>query len=189
MKADLKQAFRTSLLALGLLAAAAAMAQPGPGSGYGPGMRGGYGGYGLGSGMMGGYGPGPGMMGGYGPGAGMMGGGPGASYGGTAPLAALSLSNEQQEKVLAIQEDNRRKNWDTMGKMRAEQFKLRSMYNADNVDPQAFAEQQKQVDDLRREMIVSRLETRKQIEGVLTPEQRQQFRQFGPRWLGEGDLE
>jgi Spy/CpxP family protein refolding chaperone len=38
-------------------------------------------------------------------------------------------------------------------------------------------------------MIVSRLETRKQIEGVLTPEQRQQFRQFGPRWLGESDVE
>jgi hypothetical protein len=54
---------------------------------------------------------------------------------------------------------------------------------------QWFAEQQKKVDDLRREMIVSRLETRKQIEGVLTPEQRQQFRQFGPRWLGESDVE
>jgi Spy/CpxP family protein refolding chaperone len=73
--------------------------------------------------------------------------------------------------------------------MRAEQFKLRSMYNADSVEPQAFAEQQKKVDDLRREMLVSRLEARKQIEGVLTPEQRKQFRQFGPRWLGEGELE
>ena len=38
-------------------------------------------------------------------------------------------------------------------------------------------------------MLVSRLETRKQIEGVLNPEQRQQFRQYGPRWLGEGDVE
>lgn len=175
-----KHGFRTGLVALGLVAAAVAVAQPG-GQGYGPG---------YGPGMMGGYGSGmgPGMMGGYGPGQGMMGGGygPGASGGAT---AALNLTDEQQQKVLAIQEENRRKNWDKMGQMRAEQFKLRSMYNADSIDPQAFAEQQKKVDDLRREMLVSRLETRKQVEAVLTPQQRQQFRQYGPRWLGEPDVE
>ena len=180
-----RHAIRTGLVALGVAAAGAVFAQTGPGSGqgqgpgYGPGMMGGYG-----PGMMGGYGPGNrrGMMGGYGPGW-------GASGGASAPLAALNLSDEQQQKILEIQEENRRKNWDKMGQMRAEQFKLRSMYNADNVDPQAFGEQQKKVDDLRREMLVSRLETRKQIEGVLNPEQRSQFRQFGPRWLGEGDVE
>jgi Spy/CpxP family protein refolding chaperone len=143
------------------------------------------GGGGYGPGMMGGGGYGPGMMGGGGYGPGMMWGN-GASGGAT---AALNLSGEQQEKILSIQEENRRKNWDTMGQMRTEQFKLRRMYNDENIDPQAFAEQQKKVDDLRRQMLVSRLETRKQIEGVLTPEQRQQFRQFGPRWLGEPDLE
>ena len=36
------------------------------GYGMGPGMMGGYGGYGMGPGMMGGYGMGPGMMGDYG---------------------------------------------------------------------------------------------------------------------------
>jgi Spy/CpxP family protein refolding chaperone len=194
-----KQMVRSGLLALGLAAAAAVYAQGGPGyglgagygpgsgygpgPGYGPGMMGGYGGGpGMmgGGGMMGGYGPGPGMMGGYGPGWG------GPSGGAT---AALNLTDEQRDKVLAIQEENRRKNWDTMGKMRAEQFKLRSLYNADSVNPQAFAEQQKKVDDLRREMLVSRLETRKQVEAVLTPEQRKQFRQFGPRWLEDSELE
>jgi len=189
-----KHAFRTGLVALGLVAAAVAVAQPGGqgyGPGYGPGMMGGYG-SGMGPGMMGGYGSGmgPGMMGGYGPGQGMMGGGYGPGWGASGgATAALNLTDEQQQKVLAIQEDNRRKNWDKMGQMRAEQFKLRSMYNADSIDPQAFAEQQKKVDDLRREMLVSRLETRKQVEAVLTPEQRQQFRQYGPRWLGEPDVE
>lgn len=166
-----KHALRTGFMALGLLAAGAVIAQPGPG--YGPG------GPGYGQGMMGRGGYGPGMMGGYGPGWGASGG----------ATAALNLTDEQREKIFAIQERNRQKNWDKMGKMRAEQFKLRSMYNADNVDPQAFAEQQKKVDDLRREMMVSRLETRKQVEGVLTPEQRQQFRQTGPRWLAEPDFE
>ncbi|HEX6318624.1 MAG TPA: Spy/CpxP family protein refolding chaperone [Burkholderiales bacterium] len=165
-------------MALGLAAGAVAVAQPG-GPGYGPGMMGGYG-PGMGPGMMGGYGPGQGMMGGgYGPGWGASGG----------ATAALNLTDEQREKIFAIQEQNRQKNWDKMGQMRAEQFKLRSLYNADSIDPQAFAEQQKKVDDLRREMLVSRLETRKQVEAVLTPEQRQQFRQYGPRWLGEPDVE
>jgi Spy/CpxP family protein refolding chaperone len=179
-----KRTLRIGLVALGLAAGAAAVAQPG-GSGYGPG---------YGPGMMGGYGPGmgPGMMGGYGPGMGpgMMGGGYGPGWGASGgATAALNLNDEQREKISAIQEHNRQKNWDKMGQMRAEQFKLRSMYNADSIDPQAFAEQQKKVDDLRREMLVSRLETRKQVEAVLTPEQRQQFRQYGPRWLGEPDVE
>ena len=119
--------------------------------------------------MMGGHGPG--MMGGYGPGA----------------IAALNLSDKQQEKVFAIQEENRRKNWDTMGKMRAEQFKLRRMYYAQDADPTAVSEQQKKVDDLRRQMLVSRLEMRKQIEAVLTAEQRKQMRQSGPWWASEDD--
>jgi len=142
-------------------------------------------GYGYGPGMMGGYGPGygPGMMGGYG--RGMM--GDGASFGATAPLAALDLTDEQRDKIAALREENRRKNWDNMGKVRAEQFKLRQMYGADNVDPQAFAEQQKRVDDLRREMLVSRLETHKQVLTVLTPEQRKQLRSFGPWWAREDE--
>ena len=93
-------------LAIGAALAAMAVAIPhaggqGPGYGWGPG-----GGYGPG--MMGGYGPG--MMGGYG--QGMM-GGYGRGFGG-GPIAALNLTDEQQEKIFAIQEESRKKNWDTM---------------------------------------------------------------------------
>ena len=135
--------------------------------GYGPGMMGG--GYGGGPGMMGGYGMmgyGPGMMGGYG-------------------LASLNLSDEQQGKVFAIQEDHRKKNFDTMSKMRSESFQLRRMYGAENVDSKAVLEQQKKVDELRRQMLASRLEMRKQVEGVLTPDQRKQLRQAGPWWMSD----
>lgn len=148
----------------------------GPG-GYGPGMMGGYGGGmmggggGYGAGMMGGGGYGPGMMGGYGRGGG--------------PMAALNLTDEQQDKLFAIQEANRKKNWDTMSSMRSEMFKLRRMYNAESVDSKALLEQQKKVDDLRRQVLASRLDMRKQMESVLTPEQRKQVRQFGPWWAGE----
>ena len=157
------------------LAAALALGAPlagaqGPGYGYGPGTMGGYGPGGYGRGMMGG-GYGPGMMGGYGRGGGA--------------FAALNLTDEQQDKLFAIQEANHKKNWDTMSTMRTETFKLQRMYNADSVDSKALLEQQKKVDELRRQMIASRLDMRKQMESVLTPEQRKQLRQFGPWWMRE----
>jgi len=147
-------------------ALAAALASPlagaqGPGYGYGPGMMGGYG-----EGMMGGSTMGGGMMGGYG-----------------GPMAALKLTDEQQDKLFAIQESNRKKNWDTMSSVRSEMFKLRRMYNAESVDSKALLEQQKKVDDLRRQVLASRLDMRKQMESVFTPEQKKQLRQFGPWWM------
>jgi Spy/CpxP family protein refolding chaperone len=135
----------------------------GMGGGYGPGMMGG----GYGGGMMGGYGPGM-MMDGYG-----------------GPMAALKLTDEQQDKLFALQEANRKKNWDTMSTMRSEMFKLQRMYNAESVDSKALLEQQKKVDDVRRQMIASRLDMRKQMESVLTPEQKKQLHQFGPWWMRE----
>jgi Spy/CpxP family protein refolding chaperone len=134
-------------------------------------------GYGYGTGMMGGYGPGYGR--GFGPGG-------GRGFGSGGGLAALDLSSEQRDKIAVIQEENRRKNWDAMGQMRAEEFKLRQMFNADKVDSNAVAEQQKKVDELRRQMLKSRVDARNQIAAILTPEQRKQFRQFSP-WGLEGD--
>jgi len=125
------------------------------------------------------------MMGGYGPRGGGPGFGPGAGAGGA--LAQLNLSDEQREKVLKIQEENRRKNWDLMGQVRTEQFKLRQMAYGDKLDAAAITEQQKKVDDLRRQMLKSRIEARNQIAAVLTAEQKQQFRQFGPWWLEDSD--
>ncbi|MFL6572989.1 MAG: Spy/CpxP family protein refolding chaperone [Burkholderiales bacterium] len=157
-------------LALGIPLAGA----QGPGYGSGPGGMGGYGG-----GMTGGYGPG--MRGGYGPGAGY---GPGM-MGGGGPMAALKLTDEQQDKLFAIQEANRKKNWDTMSTMRSEMFKLQRMYNADSVDSKVLLEQQKKVDDLRRQVLASRLDMRKQMESVFTPEQKKQLHQSGPWWMRE----
>jgi len=180
------------MLALALSAGAfgTALAQ-GPGQGGGPGYGPGYGG---GSGMMGGPGWGPGMMGGgpgYGPGGGRGAGGGqawgGGGYGPGWGLATLNLTDEQQQKVAAIQEENRRKNWDGMGQVRAEQFKLRQMAFSEKVDANAIVEQQKKVDDLRRNMLKSRIEARNQVDTILTPEQRKQHRQFGPWWLQDGD--
>ena len=117
---------------------------------------------------------GPGMMGpGMGPGM-MMGGGP--------MMASLNLTSEQEDKVFALHEQMRAKNFGTMGKLHSEQFKLQKLMRADPVDSKAVVEQQKKVDEVRREMLASHLEARKQMEAILTPEQRKQLRQMGPMW-------
>jgi Spy/CpxP family protein refolding chaperone len=141
--------------------------------------------------MMGGYGWGPGMggyVGGPGGGWGPRGGGPGGGYGprgGGGPLGALNLTDEQSQKIAVLQEENRRRNWEVMGQMRSEQFKLRQLLISDTPDPNAVAAQQQKVDELRRQMLKSRVESRNQVAAILTPEQRQQFRSFGPWWLEE----
>ena len=171
-------------VAIAFVAAAAlgtaALAQgPGPGHecGHGAGngagmMMGGHGG-----GMMGGHGGG--KMGGHG--GGMMGGhGPGG------PLA-LDLTVEQREKVLALQEEERRKNWEASGKMRTEMFKLRGLAWSESADANAYVEQQRKVDELRRDMMKARFESRKQVEAVLTAEQKKQLRGHGPWWLQDSE--
>jgi Spy/CpxP family protein refolding chaperone len=156
---------RTALILAGALAFASPLAgAQGPGM-MGDGMRG--------HGMMG-----QGMMG-QGMGQGM-----GAQQGGM--LAALNLSDAQREKVLAIQEEHRKKNWAAMGEVRAEQYKLRGLYGAEKLDADKVAEQQKKVDELRRQMLKSRIEAHNQIAALLTPEQRKELRQRAPGWMMEG---
>ncbi len=179
----------------------------GPGAGPGPGMM-----QGDGPGPMRGYGPGcdggPGKARGYGGGAqwgggpGMMrgrGGGPewggdpgmmrgrGGGYGPGRVFAELDLTPDQQEKIAKVQEDMRRSNWDTMGQLHAEQFKLRGLYLADKPDPNAIADQQKKVDELHRAMIKSQVETGNRIQALLTKEQRDRLREYAPWWMEDGD--
>jgi len=109
---------------------------------------------------------------------------------GRGPGAPISgLTDEQRDKIALVREQNRSRNWGTMGQVQAEQFKLRQMYAADKLDSAAILEQQKKVDELRRQMLKSRLEARKEIEAVLTPEQRKQLRHMGPWWQGGWDAE
>ncbi len=129
-----------------------------------------------------GHGPGPGMMG-----PGMMGGqggGPGDGSGrslgrmgqGERMAHALGLSEDQRAKVRQIMEDTRRKNWDAMGQIQSERFKLREMLRGDPVDPTAAVEQKRKVDDLKRQVMRARLEARNQVSALLTPEQRENAR-------------
>lgn len=159
-----------------------------PMGGYGPGARG----YGMDPGMMGGYGYGPGMMGPGMMGGGMMGGsgmmGPGmmGAYGGYgmmggygfAQLGALDLSEEQQRKINRIQEDLRKKHWDLLGQIQAQQAALRDLYLADKTDPKQVGAAYGKIGDLQRQMAESHAQALNDVRGTLTPEQRQQLAQM-----------
>jgi len=151
----------------------------GPGYGMGPGMMQGYG-YGMGPGMMQGYGPGygmgPGMMyggrggwhGGYGMGPGMM-YGYGSGYGG-----GLDLTDDQRSKIGKIQQDLRSKQWELMGKMHDAYGR-----RADAADDAAAEKADEQITQLQQQMIGNMASARKQMDAVLTKEQRQQLRRGG----------
>ena len=191
MKASLK-INRALMLAALWAVAGTAMAQ---GPGYWQGQAGGPGyGPGMGPGMMGGYGGGPGygpqgFRPGHGMGPGMMHGhGAGTMRGRWERMAhALGLSEDQRAKVGQIMEDTRRKNWNVLGQIQSERFKLREMVRGDRVDPNAAVEQKRKLDDLKRQVMRSRLEARNQVLALLTPEQREKARAFGPpRWSRHG---
>ncbi len=124
-----------------------------------------------------GYGMGPGMM--YG--QGMM--GPGMMYG-YGPAQALNLNESQQKKMAQIQEELRKKHWDTMGKVHEEYAKLRELYMADKRDPDAIGKQMGRIYDLRRQMMVESVKAQNRMEEQLTDEQKKQWRSFyGNGWM------
>jgi len=179
---NLRKTLSAAVLIGGTVMAASALADPpqgayGPGYGMGPGMMGGYGpGYGTGPGMMGGYGPGygtgPGMMGGYGPDYGMSSG----MMGGYLSRSDLNLTAEQRSKIAKIQNDVRRKHWELMGKMQDEQAQMNEQYYSDQRDDAALSKSYRKMSDLRHEMFDLSLSAQKQIDAVLTKEQRDKLK-------------
>jgi len=146
----------------------------------GPGMMGGYGGYGpemMGGGMMGmmmggGMGMGPGMMGG-----GMM---------GLGPLYMLNLSDEQRSKITKIGDEERQKHWATMGKMLEEQNKLRDLLQADTPDAKKVGAAYSALAQLQRQMLETHVQARNQAEQLLSKEQREQLKSWRRGMGGRG---
>lgn len=140
----------------------------GYGPGYGPGpMMGGYGG---------GYGPGP-MMGGYGPG--MMGGGAGwgpGMRGGYGYGALPDLTADQRTKIGDIQREYRARQWPLMQQM----HELMWGDGSGTFDEQAQRREYDRVAALQKQMFENALESRKRIDAILTPQQREELRR-GPR--------
>jgi Spy/CpxP family protein refolding chaperone len=149
------------------LASPPAAAQMGPGYGMmGPGGGPGYGMMGPGYGVPG--------AGGYGHGYGMPGMGMGSGmWGGTGNLPA-SLSAEQRTKIAEIQRDVRKRQWPLMQQMHE------LMWNEGTGEPGALDEQAQRRDydrvaALQKQMFETMLESRKRIDAVLTPQQREEM--------------
>ena len=174
-------------VALALAAGVVLAQQPAkPGPGMGPGMMGGYGpggpGYGMGPGMMGGYGPGG--QGGYGPGygtgPGMMGGGMGRA------LWSLDLNDDQRKEVLKVQDELRKTNWELAGKMQDEMAKVRDAYwGSDKPNRSEISTAYKRLAELRQQRVENSLDAADKIEKVLTVQQREQLKRWGPWWSEE----
>lgn len=181
--------------ALAALAAATistfAAAQMGPGMGGGSGM-----GRGPGPGMAGGdcpmhqgmggpQGKGGGMHGGMGGmhqgkgggmGGGMMGMGQGIPPG---VLATLGLTPEQQAKVTEIQRDQQRKRHAMHGTMQEMRWKAQDAQK-DGFNEDAARKQFDAMAAMRKEMFEAGLAAHKQLESVLTPEQREKLKKARP---------
>ncbi len=134
----------------------------GGGPGYGMGFGGGPG-YGMGFGGGRGYGMGPGRMSGYGPG--------GYGYGGLS-----DLTSEQREKLAAIQDEFRGKQWKLMESMHGLAWNQRDLYRDGKLDEKAAREANEAVSSIRKQMFENSLDAQKRMEGVLTAKQREQLR-------------
>lgn len=141
-----------------------------------------------------GYGYGPGMMGGYGP---RYGGGMGAMMGmmgvdghgmmGLGPYYLLDLNEQQRGKVSQIQDEMRKKNWEVVGKLIDEQARLRDLYAADKRDPAVIGKQSMKIAELRRQLVEASVDTHNRIEALLSKEQKERLRRFGPGWMMDAD--
>jgi Spy/CpxP family protein refolding chaperone len=181
-RTNLRKTLSAAALIGATVIATSALADPpqgtyGPGYGMGPGMMGGYGpGYSMGPGMMGGngsgYGMGPGQMGGYGPDYGMGSG----TFGGYGTRSDLNLTAEQRSKIAKIQGDVRRKHWELMGQMQDEQSQMYEQYALEPRDDAALSKSYRKMSDLRNQMFDLSLGAQKQIDAVLTKEQREKQR-------------
>ena len=139
--------------------------------GMGGGMHGG-----MGGGMHGGMGGG--MHGGMGAGmhGGMMGMGQGIPPG---VLATLGLTAEQQAKITEIRRDAQRKRDGFRVTMRETHWKAQDAQK-DGFNEDAARKQFDAMAAMRKEMFEAGLATRKQIDAVLTPEQREKLKKARP---------
>ncbi|MCZ7559810.1 MAG: Spy/CpxP family protein refolding chaperone [Burkholderiaceae bacterium] len=125
---------------------------------------------------------GPGMMGygpGYGPGYGT---GPGIGR----ALWALDLDEAQRKQALAIQDDLRRKRWELAGKAQEEMAKLRDARLAPRRDRAAILAAYKRLGELRQQSVEQSLDAADRLDKVLTEQQREQLRRWGPSWMHGG---
>lgn len=153
-----------SLIAIGVLALPVAGLAHGPGMGM---ADEGYYGYGA----QQGYGPGMGMMG---PGMGMM--GQGMGYGPGMGFGMMDLTDDQRDKLFQVHSRVRKEQYKRMGEMMEVMEALRAEMLKPEPKPEAVAKAYDRVSAVQREMLKARVAAQNEMSGMLTPEQREQWR-------------
>lgn len=170
---NLGKALSAAVLIGGTIVAAGAQADPTRrsndlGSGMSAGTMSGHGaGNGAHAGMMSGYrnGGGPGSQGDDATGHSMT-----RDYG---LDPALNLSLEQRDGIFAIQDALRRKHWDLAGSIREQQSRMDEQYASKAPDDAALSKRYRNMSALRQQMFDLSLDARRQIDAILTPQQRE----------------
>ena len=119
------------------------------------------------------HGPGPGwgrMMDGYGREPGWQ----GMMVAPTGSYWSLKLSDEQRDKILAIERAASSKRWELMGKMREQGLRVHESYATGKLDDEAQRKNYQAMSEAHKAMFEASLQARKDIHAVLTPEQREQ---------------
>ncbi len=88
----------------------------------------------------------------------------------------LDLSLEQRDGIFAIQDALRREHWALAGRIRQEQSRMDEQYASDERDDAALSSRYRNMSALRQQMFDLSLDARKQIDAILTPQQRRRLK-------------
>ena len=91
-------------------------------------------------------------------------------------MAGLDLTSEQRAKIAEIRTEFGRKQEELMAQMQALRGRPGGVYRDGPFDEQAARQSHDTMTALRKQMFENALEARKRIDGVLTPQQREQLR-------------
>ena len=95
----------------------------------------------------------------------------------------LDLNDQQVERIDAIRERTRDMQWEFSGRVREGQWQLMKLLRADNPDPAEVGKQYASISDLSRQMLEQSVDTRNQIDAILTQEQRVDLRRWRRNWM------
>ncbi|MCW9025488.1 MAG: Spy/CpxP family protein refolding chaperone [Gammaproteobacteria bacterium] len=98
-------------------------------------------------------------------------------------MSALNLNEQQEQKILDIQDEWRKNRWQLMGQLNDERIKLRQLYNSDKRDADKIDAQQQRIFDLQRKLKRESIDIQNRMDVVLAPEQKDRIRSYGG-WSG-----
>ena len=129
-------------------------------------------------------------------GGGMMGGmhhGMGMMHGRAMMVYMLDLDDKQRKKIRALQQEQRKANWQRRGSMIDLQYELQDLYDKDKPDAKAIGKVYDKIFALKKQMIESHITTRNKMRDVLNKEQQEKFDNMrggmgmmGPHLMGGG---